>query len=325
MKYERSQKIVQLMRESTHDTTWLIEAVSAGIELELATIPIYLCARWSINESGTALDSLRAIVRDEMAHMGLMCNLLKGLGVAPRIIEMAPSYPGPLPGGVRPELTVYLSGLGRESLEKVMMAIEAPEEPLAAEALTETFTSVGAFYDAIAAALASEQPSLSTAGQLSRPDIGMTMLATVDQAIEAMTRIREQGEGTSTSPFFQGKLAHYYLFGSIFHGHQLEEASPGKFAFSGAEVKFPEVLPMAHVPAGGWPNRDPDGQGTLKAFNDLYGAMLQKLEDAWGSGGMASLNQAVFMMLQMTVPARKLMRVPLETGGGNYGPDFVIR
>jgi len=315
---------VQLMRESVHDTAWLIEAVSAGIELELATIPVYLCARWSINDSGKALTALRSIVLDEMAHMALMCNLLKGLGVAPRITAMAPRYPGPLPGGVRPELEVYLSGMTHESLEKVMMAIEAPEHPLARESLRETFTSIGAFYEAVSAALVDEHPTLSASGQLSRPELRVTVLSTIDEAVTAMTRIREQGEGTSSTPFFDGQLAHYYRFGEIFHGRELVETSPGHFEFNGAPVPFPSVLPMARVPAGGWPNRNPDGQGTLQQVNDLYRETLQKLQDAWDSGGMSSLTQAVMLMTQMTQPARKIMRVPLEDGSGNYGPDFVI-
>ncbi|MFJ8780898.1 hypothetical protein [Streptomyces sp. NPDC102476] len=36
-------------------------------------------------------------------------------------------YPGPLSGGVRPGVTVYLSGLTRTFVHDVMMAIEAPE------------------------------------------------------------------------------------------------------------------------------------------------------------------------------------------------------
>lgn len=324
MPYERSQKIVQLMQESRRDRAWLLEAVQAAIELELATLPPYLCARWSINDLGVALDTLRAIVFDEMAHMGLMCNLLRALGAAPRIVEMAPRYPGPLPGGVRPELTVYLSGLSHQSLSDVMMAIEKPETPLAFEKLAETFTSVGRFYEAIAAALGDLKPPLSATGQLTRPEIGVTVLTTVAEAIVAVDRIREQGEGTGETPFFGGKLAHYYRFGEIECGRKFIEVSPGKFDWLGDPVPFPSVLPMARVPEGGWPNRDPDGAGSLKTVNDLYRGVLEKLESAWNGGGDADLSASVLLMTRMAVPARKVMRVSLGDGLGNYGPDFLI-
>ena len=135
----QSMKIVELMQAPTHDLAWIREAAQAAIELELSTIPPYLCALWSIDESGTVAEGLiRTIVLDEMGHMGLMCNLLKGLGVSPKIVTGVPKYPGPLPGGVRPELTVYLSGLNRDFLYDVLMAIEKPEKPLALLDLDET-------------------------------------------------------------------------------------------------------------------------------------------------------------------------------------------
>ncbi|HEV2853455.1 MAG TPA: ferritin-like protein [Thermoanaerobaculia bacterium] len=321
----RSMKIIELMQMPTHDMAWIREAVQAAIELELSTIPPYLCALWSIDESGTEAEELiRRIVQDEMGHMGLMCNLLKGLGEPPKIVTVAPRYPGPLPGGVRPELIVYLSGLNRDFLHDVLMEIEKPEEPLALLALDEAFPSIGKFYQALSDALVSEQPTLSTTGQLKKTSIGVDLLANIDDAVKAIDHIKGQGEGTTTSAIFDGELAHYYKFGEIYHGRKLVESPPGTFNFTGAEVPFPKTLPMAKAPAGGWPNRDPDGKGTLKAFNDLYASVLQKLESAWAAGGAADLSKAVGLMLQMADPARELMKVPRETCDGNYGPDFIV-
>jgi hypothetical protein len=320
-----SMKIVELMQAPTHDLPWIREAVQAAIELELSTIPPYLCALWSIDESGTeAEDLIRSVVLDEMGHMGLMCNLLKGLGESPKIVSVAPRYPGPLPGGVRPELTVYLSGLNRDFLHDVLMAIEAPEKPLALLALDETFTSIGTFYEALSEALVKENPALSTAGQLKKTSVGVDILTTVADAVKAIDHIKGQGEGTTTSATFDGELAHYYKFGEIYHGHELVESPPGTFTFSGTEVPFPKALPMAKVPLGGWPNRDPDGKGTLKAFNDLFASLLQKLESAWSSGSAADLSAAVGLMLDLADLARTLMKIPREACDGNYGPDFIV-
>jgi hypothetical protein len=150
------------------------------------------------------------------------------------------------------------------------------------------------------------------------------VLDTIDAATQAIDRIRGQGEGTATDAKFGDKLAHYYAFGEIYHGRELVESPPGKFTFSGAEVPYPKVLTMARVPYGGWPDRNPDGLGTLEKFNGLYAHVLQKLEKAWGSGGAPSLNESIVTMTQMEAPAKTLMHVPRAGCGDHYGPDFVI-
>ena len=137
-----------------------------------------------------------------------------------------PTYPGPLPGGVRPDLTVYLAGLSQESVG-MYMQIETPEDPVAFAA--DTFPTIGAFYDAILAAFQGLTPPLSTAGQqahgLSVPNPGgagpnlsepLTVLQTLADVEQAIATIKDQGEGTSTSPDapeFGGELAHYYQIG----------------------------------------------------------------------------------------------------------------
>ncbi len=77
---------------------------------------------------------IRRIIGDEMYHLGVVCNLLVAVGGRPRIKRAAPTYPGPLPGGVRAGVNVYLSGLTKPFVHDVMMAIEAPEAPLARSA-----------------------------------------------------------------------------------------------------------------------------------------------------------------------------------------------
>jgi hypothetical protein len=321
-----TRSIKELMEpEVVHDTAWIKEGAQAAIELELSTIPPYLCALWSIDGAGgKAARLIKQIVFNEMGHMGLMCNLLVGLGGLPKIVSGALKYPGQLPGGVRPGLTVYLSGLTRDFLHDVLMEIERPETPLALLVVTETFPSIGKFYQAISEALVKEGPSISTTGQLAEGRVGVSVLETTADAVNAIDVIRGQGEGTSTTALFNGAPAHYYKFGEIYHGREIVENPTGTFTFTGAEVPFPKTFPMARVPAGGWPNRDPDGKGTLKAFNDLYASLLHNLENAWGAGGSASLDDAVNDMGGLKDFARTLMQTPRTTCEGNYGPDFII-
>ena len=178
--------------------------------------------------------------------------------------------------------------------------------------------------DRIETALTDGNPSIVTDGQLTHAGVGLVILPTVAEAIHATDRIRGQGEGTSSSAIFDGEVAHFYQFGELYHGRTIVESPTGTFTFTGDDVPFPRTLPMARVPAGGWVNRDPDGNGTLKAFNSLYSALLEQLDAAWNGGGQPVLQQAVAKMRRMKTPAQTLMKVPLEGCPGHYGPDFKI-
>lgn len=115
------------MPEDGRGIDWLRSALQVAVELELSTIPPYLCGWWSIRDRGAdAARLIRRIIDDEMYHLGVVCNLLVAVGGRPRIRAAAPTYPGPLPGGVRAGVTVYLSGLTRSFVHDVMMAVEAP-------------------------------------------------------------------------------------------------------------------------------------------------------------------------------------------------------
>ncbi|MFC8570084.1 ferritin-like protein [Streptomyces sp. NPDC057245] len=304
---------------------WLREALQVAVALELATIPPYLCGWWSVGDRGSQVARLiRRIVGDEMYHMGVVCNLLVAVGGRPRISDAAPVYPGPLPGGVRDDVNVYLSGLDRPFVRDVMMAIEAPEEPLARS--MRNSPSIGRFYDEVLAAFRAVAPELSARGQLSE-HIGsdvlepVTDLDAVERAIEA---VKEQGEGTTSSPedaFGDDHPAHYYAFGEIYHGRQLRRTDDG-WEFTGAPVPFPDARPMARVPAGGWPAPSEQVQGLLDQFDTAYAKVLSTLETAWAGGDARTLRSAVRTMGGLEGTALKLMETQIPDAPGTYGPQF---
>jgi hypothetical protein len=76
--------------------------------------------------------TLRRIVVQEMLHMALLGNLLNAVGGAPLIDKPAfiPRFPGYLPAGVRPEVTVSLRRCSKQQIRDVFMAIEQPERTL---------------------------------------------------------------------------------------------------------------------------------------------------------------------------------------------------
>jgi hypothetical protein len=312
--------IVQLMEvpPPQHDLAWLKEALQAAIQLELATLPPYLCAMWSIESgAGEVYDLIHQVVMEEMLHMGLACNLLTTIGGTPVLAspDVVPKYPGPLPGGVRPELKhVALTRLTKEVVRDVFMEIEYPQHGPIAFALGETYPTIGAFYDAVLAAF--EKPDIHITGerQLKNASVGLTEIKTLDHVRAAIKKIKIQGEGTTQSPEeAAGELAHYYRFAQIYRGRKLIKAADGKYKYEGDPIPFPDVFPMAEVPPEGYPE-------SLE-FDKNYTAMLKDLEAAW-HGAPAKLGAAIGKMYSMADLARALMQKPLPSGQGTYGPSF---
>jgi len=323
-----SGKIVELMQpEAQHDLAWLRQSLQAAIELELATIPPYLCGLWSIKaQGGPAYDLIDSVVLEEMLHMGLVCNMLTAIGGTPQIVAgyQQLTYPGPLPGGVRPKLMVYLGGLTKDYLGSVYMEIEFPEKGPVALAFGEEYPTIGAFYDAISSAFEQLAPPMSTKNQLISEGISLTKVGTVADAVKAITEIKEQGEGTSQSPLatdFGGELAHYYRFAEIFNGKKLIQVG-GKWNYSGDPIPFPDVYPMTPVPAGGYPNPSSQTKQALQAFNQKFATVLNNLESAWTNGNQNDLSKAVGTMLGLQSLANSLMQIPRVDQNGVYGPEF---
>lgn len=90
-------KIVTLMavQPPQRDPQWLKDSLQAAVELELSTLPPYLCGMWSIHDATVSpgLDVYRlidSVVREEMTHMGLVCNLLTAIPTFQPAPRMAP-------------------------------------------------------------------------------------------------------------------------------------------------------------------------------------------------------------------------------------------
>jgi hypothetical protein len=312
------------------DLASLQESLQSAIHLEWSTLPPYLCGLWSITDpTGPVYDLVNSVVLEEMLHLGLACNMLTTIGGTPSFTDAGsvPSYPGPLPGGVRPELTVYLAGLSMDYVNDVYMQIEYPEHPFAL-ATAQTYPTIGAFYDALLSAFQTLQPTITGERQLTASfDVNdstenLTAIQTMSDVAQAITLIKEQGEGTSQSPDavdFGGELAHYYRFKEIYEGFTLIETSPGTWEYKGAPIPFPAVYPVAKVPAGGYP-----GVAQVQQFDQQYTALITGLQAAWANGDAGKLNDAIGVMFQLAPLAQTLMQTPLPGGGGNYAPDFQL-
>ena len=306
--------------------SWLREALQAAAEIELATIPPYLCAYWTIRDATVpdaqdAARTLRDIAVGEMFHLASVCNLLVGVGAIPVLAARAPKYPGPLPRGVRPELTVGLGRLTKHRVEKTFMDIETPE--------TSGQHTIGAFYTLVQRRFNEVRPALSTTRQLS-VSFGTRTLrkaANYTEAVAMIETVKEEGEGTGTNPHApDGTLAHYWRFGELFHGRRYVQ-SGGRWGYTGPAVPFPadaNVYPMRDVPVGGWGSSAPLG---VKQVNVKYLEVLSALENAWRSEGpaqRAEYDRSVAAMKDLYDLARDLMTVPINGGPEVYGPDFRV-
>jgi len=335
---------LMLVEENERDYDWLVRALGNAVELELATLPPYLTALWSIDDGhGPATQAITAVVKEEMLHMVLAGNMLSAIGGSVQL--RAPGYPGHLPGNVLPDLEVPLTALSLDTLKNVFMAIEYPEngpvadppegedyaaiEALYAPINAGDYPSIGDFYDAIWSAFRQIGPDLRSDFQLNGTVGGHAFGATdtLDKVHRAITEIKEQGEGTSRSPFtdpeFGSELSHFYRFAEIYHGQRIVHRD-GRWVYGGDPVPFPVVYPMGPVPAGGYTDETDGVQTLVDQFNTSYRSVLNDLETAWATPHDSDdmLGKAIGEMFRLQMPAQQLMAIERPNDAGTYGPDW---
>ncbi|CAH1271190.1 Hypp4598 [Branchiostoma lanceolatum] len=116
---------------ATHTLDELKRTLQIALQLELATIPPYLSALFSIkdgdNREVAAL--IKSVIVEEMKHMSLVSNLLNAIGGAPDLNNPStvPSYPATLPGGANPGLVVTLARCSLSQIRTVFQGIERPD------------------------------------------------------------------------------------------------------------------------------------------------------------------------------------------------------
>ena len=338
--------IADLMRRPApaRDLRWLHDALQAAIELELATLPPYLCGQWAQEQGSAPAQRIQGIAMDEMGHFGLVCNLLRGTGGKPQILAGYDKvvYPGPLPGGVRPkcdpdffpcdpDFKVVLGFDDYKSFAKMCMQIEYPEQPVprprvfALEEL-ETFPSIGEFYDAIQSALEALDGTFSyqTDKQLTNPSPAVSVIDGLAKATAAISGIKKQGEGASRYPFVDQaatRLAHFYTFGEIYFGREyVFDKVKQTGDWTGNPINVPDPLPMTPVPAGGYGAGAPP---EVAECDRLFTQLLGQLDQAWATGNSNDLDSAIGSMFALESSGIELLGKRINRpGGGIYGPQF---
>lgn len=334
-KYPRETDLAYLtaqLNSSIHGAAMLDclrHSLQAAVKLEFATIPPYLTAMWSIQDSGSdVVRSIREVVVEEMLHMGLACNMLVALSGKPALNQEKeiPSYPGHLPGNVNPPLLITLRRLTPSQL-KVFMDIEYPEFGPISAFSSSSFDTIGAFYTALLKAFEKEKPKLDPTNQREEPISGVFKVTTIADVRKAIGLIKLQGEGSNSTPEENpDDLAHYYRFREIYIGTKfVQDPTSKKWGHTGAPIDMPKTWPMADIPKGGYLKPDvPDEVWKLiHAFDVLYTSMLDLLQKAWVDP-KSDISDAVNLMPALTAKAKEIMQKPRSDGKGNYGPCFRI-
>lgn len=329
----------------------LKEALQYAIELEHATMPPYLFARYSLGASnGSHIQTLREIYIEEMHHMLIAGNLLKAIGGSPIIDtpSFIPSFPTVLPGTVANGLVVPLAPCSRSVIQNVFMRIEQPRHILefpviAAEEAEPPAKTIGEFYGRIRDMFEAGGDDLivDKTGE-SQVDVfnfsGPQKITSAVHALEAIDLIVEQGEGTSTQPVFpdgdsnpaNDGLAHYYRFAEIVLGKlkanpdATPTSSPDSRYFydAGDPIAFDEskVLPVRSNPKRNDFATGSPAQIAIDDFNHAYTAVLRQLHAAF-NGSPSAILLAVDSMYRMGSLASRIMTIELDDGT-RPGPSF---
>ena len=190
---------------------------------------------------------------------------------------------------------------------------------------------IGIFYDAILTAFQTLSPPLSTDRQISdwAPLEPVTTLLDVEAKINL---IKHQGEGTAQDPdegTDKADLAHFYRFLEIQVGRKIKQADDKRWGFTHKTVRWPDVWPVAVVPAGGHDARTapPEVRILLADFDRAFALLLQLLNDAWTTGDDSLVNAAIGTMTSMGALGRRLMEIPIPGTDPvqTYAPSFRVR
>lgn len=322
----------QLLRVPVHHRkiSWIRKALQAAVQVEFATIPVYLTAYWSLKSTASTTDArerLLGIALDEMGHMGVACNLLAAFGRTPLIADptVVPRYPGELPFRVKPGLQLCLARFSRESIEE-FMTIEEPYEGNESWYRGQSYPTIGCFYTAIYNAVKKLKPcKLKPNRQLQDEDVDLKIITSKKMALEEIARVRDEGEGTDASPIpdpVTGTPAHFFRFGEIYNEGELKPQPGGGWHYD--SVNFPLRFPtkaairqMAPIPPGGYPGISDD-------FDSAYTAMVDLLQLAWTTVSQTALLESIAIMIDQLKPkAVALMERPIPRRNETYGPSFL--
>jgi hypothetical protein len=330
-----------------------------ALSIELSTIPPYLCALYSIQDSSSdAYSTIRSVVVEEMLHMMLAANMLNSIGFTPKLSgDTVPVYPGYMPHHAAGGPYIQLQPYSQQLMSSTFMPIEQPEPSPHTPAEGDFYQTLGQFYKAIEEGFRTvvekygekEVFGRDTGFQRKDTYFGLggghiVVVHDLESAVRAITEITEQGEGATTpqplvpgdDPF--GGYEYYGMRGDGTYGPILgtpwEMSHYYKFrALSDGSIPSPAIYPMQANPS-------PDLlAGAVRRVSDLsdacYSLVLRGLERALGTPDEDhSFFAVAFPVMHFALPplAQLLMQTTLRPEaqvndaalGPTAGPAFLV-
>lgn len=352
--------MISLKKTSAVTLADLYTKLQLAIELEHSTIPPYLTANFSLINSNTTNNTISGIIgsvlKEEMLHMTIASNIMNAVGGSPSINNpnFIPNYPGSLPGAVEGSLVVGLNPFSKSLVQSIFMEIEEPANPIPIPGGVPSSPdgeTIGEFYDGIIALMTSLERQARAAGrtiftgragnQVTYPEFYpanvLFPITDLQTAVDAITIIKDQGEGTSLSPMVpttetegQPEPGHYYRFEEIVVGNTLQPILDPRtgvvthYAFTGPPIPFDPTL-VANM----WPNPKMSDfpQGTMayencRLFNYNYTSLLNSLHLTF-NGQPDLIKTALGIMFSLRLYAEKLLSTPYPGKSGYVaGPSF---
>lgn len=343
---------------------YLIHLLTEAAEIEHNLLCSYLYAAFSLKIGcGEGLsEAERELVRgwhksivgvaiEEMGHLALVNNLLVAVGGAPHFDR--PNLPVPV--GYHPSgFVIRLAPFTRDTLEHFIFLerpaqakVQDPSDKYRHEGparyqtaghltpSTPDYETIGAFYDAIREALVAfgtacgEDAFLAASlpRQLSPEDAqmpGLRLIRGMDDALQALEAIVEQGEGSSS----EKEDCHFMRFVAI--RREWDEALEVNAGFQPSHKAAQD--PVMRQPAEGLERvwiTEPAAARLLDLGNALYGVTLTLLEHAYARG-MRQRRQfvdgAMGLMHALAGIGSALARMPARTNGNgvNAGLTFAM-
>ena len=338
-----------LGRRPPLDLPGLCNALQLALQVEHSTIPTYLYAYYSIKpgHNREIADILMSIVLEEMRHIVLAGNVLNAIDSTPEICPppnlhyegFIPVYPAPMPGGLRPELTLRLSPLSLGLVKDIFMEIEAPLKPLPVVGIDPNdfhHNTIGAFYKRVKRSMRvlNHNGQLSfktdTSNQvLNAPGGNIEPVTNIAIALEALDEIIEQGEGSNiiNPEDSTGEMSHYYKFAEIVYGKRLvQDPDTKRWSFTGDPVTFDErgIYPLIDNARTRDYKEGSRARLLASGFARSYLDLLEQLHSIF-NGSPGDAKKSFSNMVAMTTKAHSLVKIPVNELGEEVvhaGPPF---
>ncbi len=328
-----------------------------AMQLEFATLPPYLCAMYTINESTnpSAYYIIRSVVMEEMFHLTNATNVLIATGGTPRLNckEFVPTYPTYLPNG-ETWFKVNLLKFSKPALD-MFKNIEVP-----ADLVSEDKETIGKFYEHIQQGLAYLSNKMGDAlfpgniehqvptkyyyggGGVIEPVCDLGSANKAINAIIAQGEGKPSGDWDPSAPFpleettgiLDGdhdlfnqdrELAHYFRFDELDQAKRYVCGDSPESGPSGPPItiNWNDVYNMHPNPNSDLYKHHPQLKHMNHHFNKIFTKLLNELNTAF-NGKPDNLIPAVKTMYELKYAAQAMMRNPLpdDESGFFAGPTW---